>query len=73
MWAGDDVLSVMEGIKFFGITAEHPFGDGTYGKGVFLHGGPGGISYNLKDAIIRYRTGECRIVFVSLHPWYLLT
>ena len=73
VWAGDDVLSVMEGIKFFGITAEHPFGDGTYGKGVFLHGGPGGISYNLKDAIIRYRTGECRIVFVSLHPWYLLT
>ena len=55
VWATDDRLSLLEGIKFYGISDEYPFGQGTDESGVYNHQGPGGISYNMKDAIIRYR------------------
>mmetsp|Transcript_25700 Transcript_25700/g.44898 ORF Transcript_25700/g.44898 Transcript_25700/m.44898 type:complete len:1663 (+) Transcript_25700:1-4989(+) len=54
-WASDDKISIMEGLKFFGISADQPFGDGTPNSGVYLHGGPGGLSYNMQGATIRYR------------------
>lgn len=54
-WAQDDRLSIMEGVKFYGLSSERPFGNGTDDSGVFMHQGPGGTSYNMKDATIRYR------------------
>ena len=58
VWKTDGVLSIMEGLKFSGISTIRPFGDSTYTSGPVLHGGPGGISFNMKNAIIRYREGE---------------
>ena len=59
VWAEDDRLSIMEGVKFFGISEARPFGNGTETSGIYLHEGPGGLSYNMKDATIRYRPSKC--------------
>lgn len=57
VWAEDDNVAMMEGIKFFGISADRPVGNGqgTYDvedgiphSGVYQHEGPGGKSYNLQ-------------------------
>jgi len=67
VWAEDTNLAMMQGIKFFGISADRPFGNGTgtYDQentvptsGVYQHEGPGGKSYNLQGATIRYKYGE---------------
>lgn len=59
VWAQDDRLTMKEGLKFFGITEDKPFGEGTETSGVFDLQGPGGRSYNMKNAIVRYRPSEC--------------
>ena len=58
VWAQDERITVYEGLKFFGISEERPFGEGTESSGPFNLQGPGGISYNMKDAVIRYRPSE---------------
>ncbi|KAL7539111.1 hypothetical protein ACHAXR_009034, partial [Thalassiosira sp. AJA248-18] len=58
VWEEDDTISIMEGLKFYGVTPERPFGSGTDTDGVFMHAGPGGVSFNLKSATLRYEAVE---------------
>ena len=55
VWASDDYIQLMEGVKFFGIDTEWPFGRGTAESGVYMLEGPGGTSFNMKDSVIEYR------------------
>jgi hypothetical protein len=58
IWASDDHIQVMEGIKFFGINKQWPFGMGTTESGVYMLEGPGGTSFNMQDSVIEYRVIE---------------
>jgi hypothetical protein len=55
VWASDDHIQLMEGVKFYGINRDWPFGMGTAESGVFMLEGPGGTSFNMKDSLIEYR------------------
>lgn len=65
VWASDQTLKILEGIKFVGISTDRPFGNGTESSGVYFHQGPGGLSYNMKDATIRYRSITTQMPSVS--------
>lgn len=66
VWAQNSRLRVMEGVKLYGISKEMPFGYAIQGTGIFMHEGPGGTSFNMKDAIIRYRESECVKIYILL-------
>lgn len=55
IWASDDHIQLMEGVKFYGINRQWPFGMGTTESGVYMLEGPGGTSFNMKDSVIEYR------------------
>lgn len=55
VWSSDDNLQLMEGVKFYGISRDWPFGMGTLESGVYMLEGPGGTSFNMKDSVIEYR------------------
>jgi hypothetical protein len=55
VWASDDYIDLMEGVKMYGINRDWPFGMGTAESGVYMLEGPGGTSFNMKNSIIEYR------------------
>lgn len=55
VWASDENIKLMEGVKFYGISEKWPFGMGTSESGIYMLEGPGGVSFNMRDSLIEYR------------------